>query len=151
MFAISLPCKWMPEVKLGIEAKQVWTMQAMPRIPLISIIDDDEAIRRSLDDLIRSAGLRARVFSSAEAFLQSNQTSEIDCLILDLCLPGMSGLELQRQLAEGNFDLPIILMTAHERGDQRRQAVEAGAVAFLNKPFEEADLLNAIDIALKDM
>lgn len=141
----------MPEVKLGIEAKQVWTMQAMPRIPLISIIDDDEAIRRSLDDLIRSAGLRARVFSSAEAFLQSNQTSEIDCLILDLCLPGMSGLELQRQLAEGNFDLPIILMTAHERGDQRRQAVEAGAVAFLNKPFEEADLLNAIDRALKDM
>jgi len=141
----------MPEVKLGIEAKQVWTMQAMPRIPLISIIDDDEAIRRSLDDLIRSAGLRARVFSSAEAFLQSNQMSEIDCLILDLCLPGMSGLELQRQLAEGNFDLPIILMTAHERGDQRRQAVEAGAVAFLNKPFEEADLLNAIDRALKDM
>ena len=126
-------------------------MQAMPRIPLISIIDDDEAIRRSLDDLIRSAGLRARVFSSAEAFLQSNQMSEIDCLILDLCLPGMSGLELQRQLAEGNFDLPIILMTAHERGDQRRQAVEAGAVAFLNKPFDEADLLNAIDIALKDM
>ena len=141
----------MPEVKLGIEAKQVWTMQAMPRIPLISIIDDDEAIRRSLDDLIRSAGLRARGFSSAEAFLQSNQMSEIDCLILDLCLPGMSGLELQRQLAEGNFDLPIILMTAHESGDQRRQAVEAGAVAFLNKPFEEADLLNAIDIALKDM
>jgi len=141
----------MPEVKLGIEAKQVWIMQAMPRIPLISIIDDDEAIRRSLDDLIRSAGLRARVFSSAEAFLQSNQMSEIDCLILDLCLPGMSGLELQRQLAEGNFDLPIILMTAHDRGDQRRQAVEAGAVAFLNKPFEEADLLNAIDRALKDM
>jgi len=140
----------MPEVKLGIEAKQVWTMQAMPRIPLISIIDDDEAIRRSLDDLIRSAGLRARGFYSAEAFLQSNQMSEIDCLILDLCLPGMSGLELQRQLAEGNFDLPIILMTAHERGDQRRQAVEAGAVAFLNKPFEEADLLNAIDRALKD-
>jgi FixJ family two-component response regulator len=136
----------MPKVKLGIEAKQVWTMQAMPRIPLISIIDDDEAIRRSLDDLIRSAGLRARVFSSAE----SNQMSEIDCLILDLCLPGMSGLELQRQLAEGNLDLPIILMTAHERGDQRRKAVEAGAVAFLNKPFEEADLLNAIDRALKD-
>jgi FixJ family two-component response regulator len=140
----------MPEVKLGIEAKQVWTMQAMPRIPLISIIDDDEAIRRSLDDLIRSAGLRALGFSSAEAFLQSNQLSEIDCLILDLCLPGMSGLELQRQLAEDNFDLPIIFMTAHESGDRRRQAIEAGAVTFLNKPFEEADLLNAIDIALKD-
>lgn len=138
-------------MKLAIEAKYVWTTQAMPRIPLISIIDDDEALRRSLDDLIRSAGLRARGFSSAEAFLQSNQLSDIDCLILDLCLPGMSGLELQRQLAEDNFDLPIIFMTAHESGDRRRQAIEAGAVTFLNKPFDEADLLNAIDIALKDM
>ena len=123
----------------------------MPRIPLISIIDDDEAVRRSLDDLIRSAGWRARGFSSAEAFLKSNQLSEIDCLILDLCLPGMSGLELQRQLAADNSDLPIIFITAHESGDRRRQAIGAGAVAFLNKPFDEADLLNAIDIALKDM
>ena len=138
-------------MKFAIEAKYVWTTQAMPRIPLISIIDDDEAIRRSLDDLIRSAGLRARGFSSAEAFLQSNQLSETDCLILDLCLPGMSGLELQRRLAEDNFDLPIIFITARESGNQRKQAVEAGAVAFLNKPFDEADLLNAIDTALKDM
>ena len=138
-------------MKLAIEAKHVWIMQTMPRIPLISIIDDDEAIRRSLDDLIRSAGLRARGFSSAEAFLQSNQLSEIDCLILDLCLPGMSGLELQRRLAEDEFDLPIIFMTARGSGNQRRQAVEAGAVAFFNKPFDDADLLNAIDAALKDM
>jgi len=121
-----------------------------PLIPGKHKSRDDEAIRRSLDDLIRSAGLRALGFSSAEAFLQSNQLSEIDCLILDLCLPGMSGLELQRQLAEDNFDLPIIFMTAHESGVRRRQAIEAGAVTFLNKPFEEADLLNAIDIALKD-
>ena len=124
---------------------------AMPKIPLISIVDDDETLRRSLDNLVRSVGLRACGFASAEAFLQSNQLSEIDCLILDLCLPGMSGLELQRQLAEDNFDLPIIFMTAHESGDPRRQAIEAGAVTFLNKPFDEADLLNAIDIALKDM
>lgn len=123
----------------------------MPRIPLISIIDDDEALRIALDDLIRSAGLRARGYSSAEAFLQSNELRETDCLILDLCLSGMSGLELQRRLAENDFDLPIIFMTAHERGDQRRQAIEAGAVAFLNKPFDEAELLNAIDTALKDM
>ena len=123
----------------------------MPGIPLISIIDDDEALRISLDDLIRSAGLRARGFSSAKAFLRSNELRETDCVILDLCLSGMSGLELQRQLAENDFDLPIIFMTAHERGDQRRQAIEAGAVAFLNKPFDEAELLNAIDTALKDM
>jgi FixJ family two-component response regulator len=122
----------------------------MPRIPLISIVDDDEAIRRSLDNLVRSAGLRACGFASAEAFLESSQLSETDCLVLDVCIPGMSGLELQRQLAVTSSDVPIIFMTAHESGDQRTQALEAGAVAFLNKPFDEEDLLNAIDTALKD-
>jgi FixJ family two-component response regulator len=121
----------------------------MPRIPLISIVDDDEAIRRSLDNLVRSAGLRACGFASAEAFLESSQLSETDCLVLDVCIPGMSGLELQRQLAVTSSDVPIIFMTAHESGDQRTQALEAGAVAFLNKPFDEEDLLNAIDTALK--
>ena len=113
-------------------------------------MDDDEALRRSLDNLIRSAGLRARGFPSAEAFLESNQLNETDCLILDVCIPGMSGLDLQRQLAAAKTDVPIVVMTAHERVGQRRQALEAGAVAFLNKPFDEEDLLNAIDRALKD-
>ena len=124
---------------------------AMPRIPLISIVDDDEALRRSLDNLVRSAGLRACGFASAEAFLESNQLSETDCLVLDVRIPGMSGLELQRQLAATSSDVPIIFMTAHEIGDQRQQALEAGAVAFLNKPFAEEDLLNAIDTALKNI
>jgi FixJ family two-component response regulator len=126
-------------------------IQAVQRIPLISIVDDDEALRRSLDNLIRSTGLRARGFPSAEAFLQSNQLNETDCLLLDVCIPGMSGLDLQRQLAAGNSDVPIVFMTAHETGRQRRQALEAGAVAFLNKPFEEEDLLNAINTALRDV
>jgi FixJ family two-component response regulator len=121
----------------------------MPRIPLISIVDDDEALRRSLDNLVRSAGLRACGFASAEAFLESNQLSETDCLVLDIRIPGMSGLELQRQLAAASSDVPIIFMTAYESGDQRKQALEAGAVAFLNNPFDEEDLLNAIDTALK--
>lgn len=125
-------------------------IQAVQRIPLISIVDDDEALRRSLDNLIRSTGLRARGFPSAEAFLQSNQLNETNCLLLDVCIPGMSGLDLQRQLAAGNSGVPIVFMTAHETQGQRRQALEAGAVAFLNKPFEEEDLLNAIDRALKD-
>jgi FixJ family two-component response regulator len=124
---------------------------AMPRIPLISIVDDDEALRRSLDNLIRSAGFRVRGFASAEAFLESNQLSETDCLVLDVRIPGKSGLELQRQLAATRSDVPIIFMTAYESGDQRKQALEAGAVAFLNKPFDEQDLLNAIDTALKNM
>ena len=123
----------------------------MPRIPLISIVDDDEALRRSLDNLIRSAGLRARGFASAEAFLESNQLSETDCLILDLRIPGMSGLELQRQLALTNSDLPIIFITAQGDQDQRTRALEAGAVAFLYKPFYDEQLLQAINTALKDM
>jgi FixJ family two-component response regulator len=124
---------------------------AMPRIPLISIVDDDEALRRSLDSLVRSTGFRARGFASAEAFLESNQLSETDCLILDVCIPGMSGLELQTRLVVANSDVPIIFMTAYESGNQRTQALEAGAVAFLNKPFNEEDLLNAIDTALKNI
>jgi FixJ family two-component response regulator len=124
--------------------------QAMPRIPVISIVDDDEALRRSLDNLVRSAGFSACGFSSAEAFLESNRLSETDCLVLDVRLPGMSGPELQRELATANSDVPIIFMTAHESGDQRTQTLEAGAVAFLNKPFDEEDLLNAIDKALKN-
>jgi FixJ family two-component response regulator len=122
----------------------------MPRTPLISVVDDDDAMRISLEDLIRSVGLRAQGFRSAEAFLTSNQLHETDCLILDVHIPGISGLELQHQLAATNSQLPIILITAHENETRRRQALDAGAVAFLYKPFYEEALLNAIDAALKD-
>jgi FixJ family two-component response regulator len=122
----------------------------MPRIPLISIIDDDDALRSSLENLIRSVGLRTQGFSSAEAFLSSNQVHETACLILDVRMPGMSGPELQRQMAVANSHIPIIFMTAHEDAARRTQALEAGAVAFLHKPFYEEELLNAIDAALKD-
>ena len=122
----------------------------MPRIPLISIIDDDDALRSSLENLIRSVGLRTQGFSSAEAFLSSNQVHETGCLILDVRMRGMSGLEFQRQLVVANSHTPIIFITAHEDDDWRRQALEAGAVAFLHKPFDQEELLNAIDAALKD-
>ncbi len=122
----------------------------MASIPLISIVDDDDALRSSLENLIRSFGLRAQGFSSAEAFLRSNQVHETDCLILDVRMPGMSGLELQRQMAVANSHLPIIFITSHQDDDRRTQALEAGAVAFLYKPFYEGELLNAIDTALKD-
>jgi FixJ family two-component response regulator len=94
--------------------------------------------------------LRAQGFSSAEAFLSSNQVHETGCLILDVRMPGMSGPELQRQMAVANSHIPIIFMTAHEDAARRTQALEAGAVAFLHKPFYEEELLNAIDAALKD-
>ena len=121
----------------------------MPSIPLISIVDDDDALRRSLENLIRSVGLRAQGFSSAEAFLRSNQLHETGCLILDVCMPGMSGLELKRKIAVADRPKPIIFITAHQDEDRRARALETGAVAFLYKPFYEEELLNAIDSALR--
>jgi len=123
----------------------------MPGIPLISIIDDDDALRSSLENLIRSVGLRAQGFSSAEAFLSANQVHETRCLVLDVRMPGMSGPELQRQMAVANSHIPIIFITAHADDAQRTQALEAGAVAFLHKPFYEEELLNAIEAALKNL
>jgi FixJ family two-component response regulator len=124
-------------------------MRLMPRVPLIAIVDDDDALRTSLDDLLRSLGFRAQDFSSAEAFLSANQARDTACLILDMRMPGMNGLELQRQLVTANWRIPIIFMTAHVDDDARARALEAGAVAFLYKPFHEEDLLKAIDAALK--
>ena len=122
----------------------------MSRIPFISIIDDDDGLRNSLENLIRSIGLRAQGFSSAEAFLSSNQAHETHCLILDVRMPGMSGIEFQRQMVLAGSQMPIIFITAHHNDHWRTQALEAGAVAFLHKPFFEEELLNAINTALKD-
>jgi FixJ family two-component response regulator len=122
----------------------------MPNIPLISIVDDDDSLRGSLENLIRSAGLRAQGFSSAEAFLGSNKMQEAACLILDVRMPGMSGFDLQRQLAAVASHLPIIFISAHADDDPQAQALAAGAVAFLYKPFYEEELLNAINAALKN-
>jgi FixJ family two-component response regulator len=121
----------------------------MPGVPLIAIVDDDDSLRKSLDNLIRSVGFRTQGFSSAEAFLSSNHIHDTTCLILDVRMPGMSGLELQRQLGAANRRIPIIFVTAHADGDARAQALAAGAVDFLYKPFHEEVLLKAIDTALK--
>ena len=117
--------------------------------PLISIVDDDAALRSSLENLIRSVGWRVRGFPSAEAFLRSNQVHETSCLILDVCMHGINGLELQRQMIGANSQVPIVFITAHEDSDRRTQALKAGAVAFLYKPFYQEELLSAIDTALK--
>ena len=121
----------------------------MTGVPLISIVDDDDAVRSSLDDLIRSIGFRTQGFPSADAFLSSNQPRDTACLILDVRMPGMNGLELQRQMLASNWCIPIIFITSHANGDARARALEAGAVDFLYKPFREEELLNAIDAALK--
>jgi FixJ family two-component response regulator len=123
----------------------------MPEIPLISIVDDDKAHRSSLENLIRSVGLRAQGFSSAEAFLGSDHRHTTRCLVLDVRMPGMSGPELQRRMAVANLPIPIIFITAHQDDAQRARTLEAGAVAFLHKPFYEEELLNAIEAALKEL
>jgi FixJ family two-component response regulator len=121
----------------------------MPRVPLISIVDDDDALRNSLDDLIQSIGFRAQGFASAEAFWNSTQAQGTACLILDVRMTGMNGLDLQRQMIAAKWQIPIIFITAHADDDARTRALEAGAVDFLRKPFREEELLTAIDAALK--
>jgi FixJ family two-component response regulator len=121
----------------------------MPSVPLMAIVDDDDALRTSLDNLLRSVGFRAHGFASAEAFLRSNHVHETACLILDVRMAGMNGLELQRQIVAADWQIPIIFITSHVDDEARARALVAGAVAFLHKPCREDDLLHAIDAALK--
>jgi FixJ family two-component response regulator len=116
---------------------------------MISIIDDDDSVRESLRRLMRSVGFAVNVFASAEEFLDSDRLRNTDCLILDVRLPGMSGLELQRHLATSHSDIPIIFITAYEDDEVRARALNAGAVDYFLKPFDDEDLLDAIDVALK--
>ena len=117
--------------------------------PLISVVDDDQSVRESLGRLIRSVGYGVQVFGSAEEFLSASQGRQADCLILDIRMPGMNGLELQRQLSASNCGLPLIFITAHGSDEQARtRALGAGAVAYLLKPLREEEVLKAIDAAL---
>jgi len=121
----------------------------MSNLPLISVVDDDESVRESLQALVRSVGFGVMVFASAEEFLTSGRLADTDCLILDVRMPGMNGLELQRHLAANNFAIPIIFITAHGDDESRKRALANGAADYLFKPFSEEALLNAIDAALK--
>jgi FixJ family two-component response regulator len=120
----------------------------MAESPLITIVDDEEAICDALTSLLRSVGWRAESFTSAEAFLQSGQVHTTACLLLDVRLPGGSGLELQQQLRSSQARIPIIFITAHGDEAMRAQALQAGAVAFFAKPFNDTALLEAIHTAL---
>lgn len=121
----------------------------MSNLPLISVVDDDESVRESLSGLIRSVGFRVMVFASAEEFLSSNRLLDTDCLILDVRMPGMSGIDLHRQLAVSHMSIPVIFITAHGDEEARVRALNGGAVDYLLKPFSEEALLKAIDTALK--
>jgi len=121
----------------------------MSGVPLISIVDDDESLRNALDDLVRSAGFRAQGFPSAEAFLNSPHARDTACLILDVRMPGMNGLELQRRIVAAKWQIPIIFITSHADDDARARALEAGAAGFLYKPFRDDELLNAMEAVLR--
>jgi FixJ family two-component response regulator len=112
--------------------------------PLISIIDDDESVREALGGLLRSVGFAINTFTSAEEFVNSDQFRNADCLILDVQMPGMGGIELQRQLVADHHDVPVIFITAHEDEGVQAQVLGNGAKAILIKPFAEEALLNAI-------
>ncbi len=114
----------------------------------ISVVDDDESMREAIKDLIGSMGLSVEDFSSAEDFLNSGGSQGFDCLILDVMMPGLSGLELQQRLRADNQLVPIIFVTAHYNEKERTRAMEAGAVDFLRKPFTAQELFFAIDASL---
>ena len=116
---------------------------------MISIIEDNDSVRESLRRLMRSVGLGVNVFASAEEFLDSDRLRYTDCLILDVRLPGMDGLDLQRHLAASHSEIPIIFITSYDDDEVRARALNAGAVHYFLKPFNDQDLLDAIDAALK--
>ena len=119
----------------------------MSKVPLISVVDDDASMRESLSGLIRSVGFKIMTFASAEEFLGWPRRAYADCLILDVRMPGMDGLELQRRLVCDRTPIPVIFITAHGDEETRAQALSAGAVEYLLKPFSEEALLKAIDVA----
>src|SRR5271165_5929995 len=117
--------------------------------PIVFIVDDDSSVREALTDLISSVGLSVETFSSGPEFLRHKRPDAPACLVLDVRLPGLSGLELQRELACGEEPIPIIFITAHGDIPMSVRAIKEGAVEFLTKPFRDQDLLDAINQALE--
>ena len=116
---------------------------------LVFVVDDDAPLRESLADLLHSVGLRVEAFASAQEFLHSKRPDVPSCLVLDVRLKGLSGLDLQKRLVEGDVDIPIIFITGHGDIPMAVQAMKAGAVEFLRKPFRDQDLLDAVQQALE--
>ena len=116
---------------------------------IVFVVDDDASVRNALKSLIRSVGLQVELFGSAQEFLQSKRPNVPSCLILDIRLPGISGLDFQRKLAEAGNSIPIIFITGHGDIPMSVRAMKGGAVEFLTKPFRDQDLLDAIHVALE--
>ena len=121
---------------------------AMER-PLLSVVDDDESVRESLPDLLREFGFAAQAFSSGQDFLSSEYVEETRCLILDIAMPGMTGLDLQQELKRRGQKIPIVFITGQKDEGVRKQAFQQGAVKFLYKPFSDTALLDAVNAAIQ--
>ena len=117
--------------------------------PIVFVVDDESSVREALRSLIRSVGLEVETFSSAQEFLQAKRSDAPGCLVLDVRLPGLSGLDLQRELAAADVHIPIIFITGHGDIPMTVRAMKAGAVEFLTKPFRDQDLLDAISQAIE--
>jgi len=115
----------------------------------IAIVDDDPSVREGLSSLIRSAGLKVETFASAQEFLARPDDETPSCIVLDLQLPGLSGLDLQKRMAEAGLEIPIVFLTGHGNIPASVQAMKAGAVEFLTKPFDDEELLRAIQEAVQ--
>ncbi len=118
-------------------------------LPIVFVVDDDVSTREALRNLLRSVGLKVETFGAAREFLASRRPDAPGCLVLDVRLPGLSGLDLQRQLAEANVQIPVIFITGHGDIQMSVKAMKAGAVEFLTKPFRDQDLLDAVQQAIE--
>ena len=117
--------------------------------PLVAVVDDDNSMREALESLLKSVGFRTAIFASANEFLNADENTKPDCLILDVRMPEVNGLELQRKLVSENRRLPIVFISAHCEADEKEQALSAGAIDFLYKPFSDESLLCAVERAIK--
>ena len=116
---------------------------------LVYVVDDNLSVRKSLQRLLKSSGFKVQAFTSGEEFLRETDQNAAGCLILDVVMPGLSGLELQQELLARGYEVPIIFITAHDNVKLEQKALNAGACAFLRKPFEDVVLLDAIYLALE--
>jgi FixJ family two-component response regulator len=128
---------------------QAWMLRDGPDAGVIAIVDDDKWVLRSLERLMKASGFEVQTFISAEDFLQSGNDSKPICVILDIGLPGMSGLDLQRRLSAEGRQLPVIFVSAHDEPEMRTEALAWGAIAFLGKPFNDKALLDAVNSVAK--
>ncbi|HEV2731736.1 MAG TPA: response regulator [Terriglobales bacterium] len=125
-----------------------YQVRSITERPLLSLVDDDESVRESLPDLLREFGFAACAFASAEEFLSSDIVGRTKCLILDVAMPGMTGLDLQQELRRRGQAIPVIFITAQKDEAIREQALKQGAVKFLYKPFSDTALLEALKVAV---